>query len=138
MQRVMDASTGLQRTMKTRDAIMVGVGGTLGTGIFLSSGDVLANAGPGGAIVAYLLGGFIIWLMTGCLGELSAAMPVAGSMQAYCTEFINPAMGFTIGWVNWLGGAITITTQIVASAIIMKNIIPSVPTFVWILLFDVY
>lgn len=44
MQRVMDASTGLQRTMKTRDAIMVGVGGTLGTGIFLSSGDVLANA----------------------------------------------------------------------------------------------
>lgn len=135
MQRVMDASTGLQRTMKTRDAIMVGVGGTLGTGIFLSSGDVLANAGPGGAIVAYLLGGFIIWLMTGCLGELSAAMPVAGSMQAYCTEFINPAMGFTIGWVNWLGGAITITTQIVASAIIMKNIIPSVPTFVWILLF---
>ena len=46
MQRVMDASTGLQRTMKTRDAIMVGVGGTLGTGIFLSSGDVLANAGP--------------------------------------------------------------------------------------------
>lgn len=135
MQRVMDASTGLQRTMKTRDAIMVGVGGTLGTGIFLSSGDVLANAGPGGAIVAYLLGGFIIWLMTSCLGELSAAMPVAGSMQAYCTEFINPAMGFTIGWVNWIGGAITITTQIVASAIIMKNIIPSVPTFVWILLF---
>ena len=55
--------------------------------------------------------------------------------QAYCTEFINPAMGFTIGWVNWLGGAITITTQIVASAIIMKNIIPSVSTFVWILLF---
>ena len=47
MQRVMDASTGLQRTMKTRDAIMVGVGGTLGTGIFLSSGDVLANADLG-------------------------------------------------------------------------------------------
>ena len=36
MQRVMDASTGLQRTMKTRDAVMVAVGGTLGTGIFLS------------------------------------------------------------------------------------------------------
>ncbi len=136
MQRVMDASTGLQRTMKTRDAVMVAVGGTLGTGIFLSSGDVLQGAGVGGAIVAYLLGGFIIWLMTACLGEMATAMPVAGSMQAYCTEFINPAMGITIGWINWIGGAITITTQIVASAIIMKNILPEVATFVWIVLFS--
>lgn len=136
IKRVMDTSQGLKREMKTRDAIMVAVGGTLGTGIFLSSGDVLAKAGPGGAIVAYLLGGFIIWLMTACLGELASAMPVAGSMQAYCTEFINPAMGITIGWVNWIGGAITITTQIVASAIIMKNIFPNVSTYVWILAFS--
>ena len=50
MQRVMDASTGLRRMMKTRDAIMVVVGGTLGTGIFLSTGDVLTNADPGFAI----------------------------------------------------------------------------------------
>ena len=47
MQRGMDASAGLLRTMKTRDAIMVGVGGTLGTGFFLSSGDVLANEDSG-------------------------------------------------------------------------------------------
>ncbi len=135
IKRVMEASTGLKRTMKTRDAIMVAVGGTLGTGIFLSSGAVLQGAGVGGAIVSYIIGGIIIWLMTACLGELATAMPIAGSMQAYCTEFINPAMGITIGWVNWLGGAITITTQIVASAIIMKNIFPEVPTVVWILLF---
>ena len=47
MQRVMDASTGLQRMMKTRDAIMVVVGGTLGAGIFLSTEDVLTNADLG-------------------------------------------------------------------------------------------
>ena len=136
MKEVMKASEGLKREMKTRDAIMVAVGATLGTGIFLSSGDVLKGAGPGGAILAYLLGGFIIWLMTACLGELASAMPVAGSMQAYCTEYINPAMGITVGWINWMGGAMTITGQIVASAIIVKNIIPGVPTFAWILIFS--
>ena len=47
MQRGMDASTDLRRTMKTRNAIMVGVGGTLKTGIFLSSGDVFANEDSG-------------------------------------------------------------------------------------------
>ncbi|MGN0712833.1 MAG: hypothetical protein ACI4LJ_03540, partial [Anaerovoracaceae bacterium] len=95
--RVMETSIGLKRTMSTSSAIMVSVGGTIGTGLFLNSGDVISTAGPGGAIVMYL--------MTSCLGELAAAMPVAGSLQAYSTEFISPAMGFTIGWVNWSGGA---------------------------------
>lgn len=115
---------------------MVGVGSTIGTGLFLSSGDVISSAGPGGAIVAYLIGGFIAWLMTSCLGEMSAAMPVSGSLQAYSTEFIGPAMGFTIGWVNWIGAAATITAQIVAAAIIMQDIIPGTPTWLWIVVFS--
>ncbi len=137
VERVMEKSTGLKRTMKTNAAVMVGVGATIGTGLFLSSGDVISTAGPGGAIVMYLIGGFIVWLMTSCLGELSAIMPVAGSLQAYSTEFISPAMGFTIGWVNWIGAAATITAQIVASAIIMKDILPNTPTWMWIVIFAV-
>lgn len=136
VERVMAASTGLKRTMKTKAAIMVGVGSTIGTGLFLSSGDVISSAGPGGAIVAYLIGGFIAWLMTSCLGEMSAAMPVSGSLQAYSTEFIGPAMGFTIGWDNWIGAAATITAQIVAAAIIMQDIIPGTPTWLWIVVFS--
>lgn len=136
VERVMEASTGLKRTMKTKAAIMVGVGSTIGTGLFLSSGDVISSAGPGGAIVAYLIGGFIAWLMTSCLGEMSAAMPVSGSLQAYSTEFIGSAMGFTIGWVNWIGAAATITAQIVAAAIIMQDIIPGTPTWLWIVVFS--
>ena len=135
IERVMDQSIGLKRTMSTKAAIMVGVGGTIGTGLFLSSGDVISTAGPGGAIVMYLIGGLIVYLMTSCLGELSAAMPVAGSLQAYSSEFISPAMGFTIGWVNWSGGAITITAQIVASSIIMQDILPGTPTWLWIIIF---
>ncbi|MGI6211490.1 MAG: amino acid permease [Anaerovoracaceae bacterium] len=137
IERVMERSQGLQRTMSTKAAVMTGVGGTIGTGLFLSSGDVLHTAGPGGAIIMYLIGGFIAYLMSTCLGEMSAAMPVSGSLQAFSTEFINPAMGFTIGWVNWIGGAMTITAQVVASAIIMKDIIPNSKTWVWIVLFSV-
>jgi len=136
IQRVLDRSVGLKRTMSTKAAIMTGVGGTIGTGLFLSSGNVIATAGPGGAIVMYIVGGFIVYLMTTCLGEMSAAMPVAGSLQAYSTEFVSPAMGFTIGWVNWFGGAMTITAQVVAAAIIMKDIIPNSQTWVWIVVFS--
>ncbi len=48
VERVMAASTGLKRTMKTKAAIMVGVGSTIGTGLFLSSGDVISSAGQAG------------------------------------------------------------------------------------------
>lgn len=137
IERVMSKSTGLNRSMKMKAAVMTGVGGTIGTGLFLSSGDVLATAGPVGAILLYIIGGMIAWLMTCCLGEMSAAMPVAGSLQAYTTEFIGPAMGFTIGWVNWVGGAATISAQVVASAIIMRDIIPNSPTWMWIIVFAV-
>ena len=89
IENVMKTSTGLKRTMTTKAAIMTGVGSTIGTGLFLSSGDVIGTAGPGGALVAYLIGGIIVFLMTSCLGELSSAMPVAGSLQAYSSEFIH-------------------------------------------------
>ncbi|MCR5481897.1 MAG: amino acid permease [Clostridia bacterium] len=136
IQRVMETGTGLKRTMKTKAAVMVGVAGTIGTGLFLSSGDVISSAGPGGAVVAYIIGGIMIYLMTSCLGEMLSAMPVSGGMQAFSTEFINPAMGFTIGWVNWISAAATITAQIVASAIIMKDILPQTPTWLWIVIFS--
>ena len=48
-------------------------------------------------------------------------MPVAGTVQAYATELINPSMGCTVGWVKWLSYAITIPSQLVASSIIMKK-----------------
>jgi len=135
VERVMQQSSGLHRTMPIKSAVMVGVGGTLGTGLFLSSGDVLSTVGPWGAIILYIIGGFIAWLMTACLGEMSAAMPVSGAQQAYATEFCGPALGMTIGWVGWVGGATTISAQVVASAIIMRDVIPGSPTWLWIVVF---
>lgn len=135
VERVMSKSTGLKRSMKMKAAVMTGVGGTIGTGLFLSSGDVLSTAGPAGAIILYIIGGIMAWLMTTCLGEMAAAMPVAGSLQAYTTEFCGPSLGFTIGWVNWVGAAATISGQIVACSILMRDIIPNSPTWIWVLIF---
>lgn len=135
VERVNSKSTGLERNMSVKAAVMIGVGGTIGTGLFLSSGDVLATAGPVGAVLLYLIGGLIAWLMIACLTEMATAMPVSGQIQAYTTEFCGPALGFTIGWVNWIGAAATISGQIVASAILMRDIIPNSPTWLWITIF---
>jgi arginine/ornithine permease len=136
-QSVMIKSQGLQRGMKERHVTMLAIGGTIGTGLFLGSGYVLSEAGPLGSILAYTVGGLLMYIMMMCLGELVVAMPVAGSTQAYANEYVSQAAGFMSGWIRWLACAVTITSQLVASSIIMKNILPSVNSVVWIVLFTV-
>lgn len=124
--KVIEETDILNRSLKLHQVVMLGMGGTIGTGLFLSSGYVMQHAGPGGTLVAYSFGGIVMYLMMLCLGELLVAKPVAGGVQAYASELINPAMGFTVGWVRWLAFALTISTQLVASSIIMGNIMPNI------------
>lgn len=71
----------LQRSMKSRHLFIIALGGVIGTGLFLGSGFTISQAGPLGAIAAYIIGGFLMYLVMLCLGELAVAMPVAGSFQ---------------------------------------------------------
>ncbi|HEX7203000.1 MAG TPA: S-methylmethionine permease, partial [Arthrobacter sp.] len=47
---------GLRRSMEARHLVMIAMGGVIGSGLFLSSGYTIAQAGPLGAIIAYLIG----------------------------------------------------------------------------------
>ncbi|KAJ1940362.1 hypothetical protein FBU59_003833, partial [Linderina macrospora] len=54
---------GLKRQLKERHMTMIALGGTIGTGLFISAGTSLASAGPGGALVSYLLMGIIVFFL---------------------------------------------------------------------------
>ena len=68
-----------QRKMTSRHLFMLSLGGVIGTGLFLSSGYTIAQAGPLGAILSYLVGAIVVYLVMLSLGELAVAMPVTGS-----------------------------------------------------------
>src|SRR5690348_15059570 len=102
----------LKRTMKARHIFMISLGGVIGSGLFLGSGYTISQAGPTGAILSYIVGGFIMFLTMLCLGELSVAMPVSGSFQTYTTKFIGPGTGFALGWLYWLGWAVTVALEL--------------------------
>ena len=42
----MENSTGLKSSLKTRHIVMLSLGGAIGSGLFLGSGKVIAQAGP--------------------------------------------------------------------------------------------
>lgn len=129
--------SGLKRDMKSRHLMMISIGGTIGTGLFMGSGQVISQAGPLGAILAYLFGGFVMYLALLCLGELAVAMPVAGSFQSYASRFISPGIGFTVGWLYWINWAVCIAADFTAAGIIMYGWFPQVPVWIWCAIFAV-
>lgn len=53
--------TGLERKMESRHLTMVSLGGVIGTGLFVSSGYTIHQAGPLGAILAYAAGSLLVY-----------------------------------------------------------------------------
>ncbi len=127
----------LNRSMKRRHLFMLSLGGVIGTGLFLNAGYTINQAGAGGAIIGYLIGGLILYMVMVCLGELAVHMPVTGSFQKYATEYIGPSSGFALGWMYFVGSAATAGVEFTAAGILMKYWFPDVPIWIWCAVFIV-
>lgn len=125
----------LKRTLKSRHLTMISLGGAIGTGLFLGSGASISQGGPGGALLAYLIIGVMVYFVMTSLGELSAFMPTSGAFSTYGSKFIDPAFGFALGWTYWYSWAITIAVELTASSMVMRFWFPHSPSFLWSFLF---
>lgn len=125
----------LQRSMTARHLIMIALGGVIGSGLFLSSGYTISQAGPLGAVLAYLIGAFVVWLVMVCLGELAVAYPVSGAFHIYAAREIGPATGFTTAWLYWLTWAVALGSEFTAAGMLMQRWFPGIAVWVWCLVF---
>ncbi|WP_051317305.1 amino acid permease [Ectobacillus panaciterrae] len=125
----------LKRGLKSRHLTMISLGGTIGTGLFLASGNAIHNAGPGGVLVSYIAIGIMVYFLMTSLAEMATYMPVAGSFSTYATKFVDPALGFALGWNYWYNWAITIAAELSAVTMIMKFWFPHTPSLLWSALF---
>lgn len=126
-----------RREMTSRHLQMLSIGGVIGTGLFLSSGYTIAQAGPFGAIFSYLFGGIMVYLVMFSLGELSVAMPVTGSFHTYATRFISPGTGFMVAWMYWLCWVVALASQFVGAALLAQRWFPDVPVWVFATIFAI-
>ncbi len=127
----------LKRSLKGRHMFMISLGGVIGSGLFLGTGATISQAGPTGTVLAYIVGGLVMYLVMLCLGELSVAMPVSGSFQTYTTRYVGPATGFMVGWVYWLGWAVTVGLELTSAGVLMQRWFPHVHVWVWCLVFGI-
>lgn len=125
------AHSDLQRNLLPRHINLIAIGGAIGTGLFIATGASVATAGPGGAVLAYGVIGLAVYFIMGALGEMVTHRPVAGAFETYAGDYVDPALGFTVGWMYWYNCAMTMAVELVASSIVMKYWFPDSSSFLW-------
>ena len=101
--------------MEARHLVMIAMGGVIGSGLFVSSGYTISTAGPLGAVLAFLIGAVVVYLVMACLGELAVAFPVSGAFHIYAARTIGPATGFATAWLYWLCWAVALGSEFTAA-----------------------
>ncbi|MBT2657667.1 amino acid permease [Bacillus sp. ISL-18] len=92
----------LTRKLGFWSALAIAVGTTVGSGIFVSSGDVAKAAGtPSISILAWIIGGLIAIPQVMVLAELSTAYPENGSGYVYLNKAGWRPLAFLYGWATF-------------------------------------
>lgn len=121
---------GLHRSLSKAQIGMIGLGGAIGTGLFLGSSLAVAYAGPA-VIVSYILAGFVALVMVFSLSEMAVVHPVAGSFGAYAEMYLNPWSGFVVRYTYWIAQVIAIGGESVAAGLYMQYWFSGVPVWMW-------
>ena len=105
----------LQKGLKQRHLTMIAIGGVIGAGLFVGSGVVINETGPG-AFLSYLITGVLIILVMRMLGEMATANPSTGSFADYARTALGGWAGFSVAWLYWYFWVIVVGFEAVAGA----------------------
>lgn len=104
------------------------VGGTIGAGILRTPGLVAAQLGsPGWILAAWIAGGLYALLGAICVAELGASLPRAGGWYVYARRAYGDAVGFCVGWIDWLGHCAGLAWVAVTTAGYGHDLWPALP-----------
>ncbi len=101
--------------LKVRHLTMMGLGSTIGAGLFLGTGVGIAAAGPA-VLLAYLIAGILAIMVMQMLGEMGTVIPASGSFSEYAEHGIGRWAGFTQGWIYWLATVAVLGAEITGAA----------------------
>lgn len=115
----MNSENQLHKNLKPRQLTMIAIGGVIGAGLFVGSGVVINDAGPG-AFLSYGITGVLIILVMRMLGEMATSHPSTGSFADYARKALGGWAGFSVGWLYWYFWVIVVGFEAVAGAKVLS------------------
>jgi GABA permease len=113
----------LRGGLSQRQLNMIALGGVIGAGLFVGSGVIIGETGPG-AFITYALCGVLVVLVMRMLGEMATANPSTGSFADYARQALGGWAGFSVGWLYWYFWIIVIPVEAIAGATILQRWLP--------------
>jgi len=105
--------------------VMMGLGSVIGASFFLGASIAIHAAGPS-VIVAYILGGALVYIILYALSEMTVADPAPGSFRTFAKKAYGPGLGFVVGWVYWTGLVIGMSSEATAVSILLRSWFPGI------------
>src|ERR1700757_3466954 len=92
------AKSRLKQVLSAPALIAIGLGATIGSGIFVLTGTVAANHSGPAITLSLLIAAFGGGLAALCYSEFAAFLPVPGSAYSYTYATLGEALAWFIGW----------------------------------------
>lgn len=120
---------GLRKNLTNRHIQLIALGGAIGTGLFYGSSESISLAGPS-VLLAYLVGGIIIFLVVRALGEMSVEDPKAGAFSYYASEYWSKRAGFVSGWNYWFNYILVSMVELSVVGQFVNYWFPAIPQWI--------
>jgi L-asparagine transporter-like permease len=133
---LLDREGGLHQGLTRAQITMIGLGGAIGTGLFMGSGIAIGYAGPA-VLISYFIAAFIAVIMVFSLSEMAVVHPTAGSFGTYAEMYLCPWAGFLVRYTYWMAQVIAIGGEAVAGGLYMTYWFPGSPVWIWSLGFAI-
>lgn len=119
-------TTELARNLKNRHVQLIALGGTIGTGLFLGSGQSIHSAGPS-ILLAYVIAGLACFLLMRALGEMLLSNLHYRSFIEAIRDYLGERIAFVTGWTYWICWITIAMAEMTAIGTYIKLWFPSVP-----------
>jgi len=109
-----DEAHDLRRALGAWDLVALGIGCTIGAGLFSLTGIAASeNAGPA-VVISYLVAAIGCGFAGLCYSELASMIPIAGSAYTYAYATLGELVAWIIGWdlvLEYAVGAATVAVS---------------------------
>ncbi|WP_428956942.1 amino acid permease [Streptomyces sp. cg35] len=118
----------LREALGNRQMSMIAIGGVIGAGLFVGSGNAIRQAGPA-VLVAYSAVGAVVVLVMRMLAEMAVARPESGSFSSYAGRYLGPWAGLSVGWLYAYQWCVIVGFEAISGAAVAHALFPAVPSW---------
>ncbi|KAI5966785.1 HIP1 [Candida pseudojiufengensis] len=121
--------------LKVYQVKLIALASCIGSGLFISSGSIIATAGALGSFLSYFIVGVLIFFIIQHLGEMTSQFPVRGNFLIYNSRFIDESWAFAMNWNYCLQWIVTIPLSLVSASLTIQYWNDDINAAAWVAIF---